>query len=61
MPWRCFSRIHKVFFGLTRQCWQTYHPEADSDPPRTLIESTAGTKQNIPEDEAITLSFRGGG
>ncbi|MGO8699725.1 MAG: sensor histidine kinase [Limisphaerales bacterium] len=54
-----FEDSQGVLWAGARQCWQTYHPEADSDPPRTLIESTAGTKQNIPEDEAITLSFRG--
>ena len=54
-----FEDSHGVLWAGARQCWQTFHPEADSDPPRTLIEPAAGTKQNVPEDAAITLHLRG--
>jgi signal transduction histidine kinase len=54
-----FEDSHGVLWAGAKQCWQTFHPEADADPPRTLIVPSAGTKQNTPEDGAITLNFRG--
>jgi signal transduction histidine kinase/ligand-binding sensor domain-containing protein len=36
-----------------------FHPQADSDPPRTIIHPMAEREKNIPEDRAITVRFGG--
>ena len=54
-----FEDARGVLWAGTKQGWQAFHPEADADPPRTLLVPAPGTKQNIPEDGAITLNFLG--
>jgi signal transduction histidine kinase len=34
-----------------------YHPEADSDPPRTIISTMTDEEKSIPEDGVITIAF----
>ena len=36
-----------------------YHPEADSDPPRTFITPMSDKERNIPEDGVISVKFGG--
>jgi signal transduction histidine kinase/ligand-binding sensor domain-containing protein len=36
-----------------------YHPEADTDPPRTLIAPMSDKERNIPEDGVIVVKFGG--
>ena len=36
-----------------------FHPEADTDPPQTFIQSLTDNEKNIPEGGAITLNFSG--
>jgi signal transduction histidine kinase len=36
-----------------------YHPEADSDPPRTFITPMSEKERNIPEDGVIVVKFGG--
>jgi signal transduction histidine kinase len=36
-----------------------YHPEADSDPPRTFITSMSDKERRIPEDGMISIKFGG--
>ena len=36
-----------------------YHPEADSDPPRTFITPMSKEERNIPEDGVIVIKFGG--
>lgn len=40
--------------GLSR-----YHPEADPDPPRTLIQKPADTEPRVREGDTITIAFNG--
>jgi signal transduction histidine kinase len=43
----------------TGRGWELYHPEADSDAPRTFIDNTGAREQNIPEDGVMAVTFRG--
>jgi signal transduction histidine kinase len=36
-----------------------YHPEADSDPPRTFIAPLSAKERNIPEDGVLVVKFGG--
>jgi signal transduction histidine kinase len=36
-----------------------YHPEADSDPPRTFITPMSDKERNVPEDGVIVVKFGG--
>jgi signal transduction histidine kinase/ligand-binding sensor domain-containing protein len=36
-----------------------YHPEADSDPPRTFITPMSNKQRNVPEDGVILVKFGG--
>ncbi len=36
-----------------------FHPEADPDPPKTFIQSTAGPEQTFQEGSPVTLTFDG--
>ncbi|MGA2174381.1 MAG: ATP-binding protein [Verrucomicrobiota bacterium] len=38
---------------------ERFHPEADSDPPRTLLHPMSDKEKNIPEDGVIVVSFGG--
>jgi signal transduction histidine kinase len=38
---------------------ELYHPEADSDPPRTFIAKMTDKEKSIPEDGAINVTFSG--
>ncbi len=49
---------HGTLMAKTAGGWFAYHPEDDSDPPRTFIDTVANPLK-IPEREWITLSFGG--
>ncbi|MCX6890691.1 MAG: ATP-binding protein [Verrucomicrobia bacterium] len=36
-----------------------YHPEADTDPPRTQIQELTAKETNVPEGATVTLTFSG--
>ncbi len=39
---------------------ERFHPEADSDPPRTLLQPMREKEKNIPEEGVMVVSFGGG-
>ncbi|HWI59753.1 MAG TPA: two-component regulator propeller domain-containing protein, partial [Bacillota bacterium] len=47
-----------LWAGTTRGL-SLFHPEADSDPPRTSIDKLAENENNLPAGTAVTLTFSG--
>ncbi len=43
----------------TARGWNTFHPEADTDAPRTAISSTSSDDARFREGAVVTLAFRG--
>jgi ligand-binding sensor domain-containing protein len=57
---RCLAEDQngRVWAGTTHGL-SIFHPEADMDPPRTVIQNLAEGERNVPEGGTINLSFAG--
>jgi signal transduction histidine kinase len=60
------ATVHEIFEDQGGRIWAAtphglsrYHPEADVDPPRTLIQKPADTATRIRESDTITIAFNG--
>jgi signal transduction histidine kinase/ligand-binding sensor domain-containing protein len=54
----CEDQEGNVWAG-TAHGLSLFHPEADADPPQTLIQRPADHENRVPEGGTITLAFRG--
>jgi signal transduction histidine kinase len=52
------SQSGQLWAATSRGVWE-YHPEADPDPPRTVVRRLAGTDHLLQEGDALSLSFEG--
>jgi signal transduction histidine kinase len=54
----CEDSRGRLWVGTTRGLSQ-YHPEADPDPPQTVIPQLTASGNNLPEGEPVTIFFSG--
>jgi len=54
----CEDAHGRLWAGTTRGL-STYHPEADPDPPQTVVQNAQDEEPNLPEGRAVTVSFGG--
>jgi signal transduction histidine kinase len=48
-----------VVWAVSSNGLERFHPEADSDPPRTFLEPMGDKEKNIPEDGVIVVNYGG--
>jgi signal transduction histidine kinase len=53
----CEDHRGRIWAGTTRGP-SVYHPEADSDPPQTIIQELTDREKSLAQGDTITLSFR---
>jgi signal transduction histidine kinase/ligand-binding sensor domain-containing protein len=60
------ATVHKIFEDQSGRIWAAtphgvsrFHPEADPDPPRTLIQKTADAETRLREGDTLTITFSG--